>query len=103
MIEERSQDFLSKRQRGITIELDRTERATVTNLLPVMPRTKHEKHLVVVCILRLNRLVHRDVAVDVFLIPEAVYEHHRNFQRFLREDFVYRLFAPVSVVTRMCE
>src|SRR6185369_2672410 len=103
LIEERTQNLTTERQRRIAIELYRAERTAVTNLLPVVPWTKHEKHLVVVRIFRLDRFVDGDVAVDIFLIPQTVYEHHGNLERLLREDFVHRLILPVRVVTRMFE
>jgi len=68
-----------------------------------MPRTKHEKHFVVVCVFGFDRFVHCDVAVDVFLVPQAVYEHHGDFEWLLREYLVDRLVLPVSIVIRMLE
>ena len=68
-----------------------------------MPRAHHEKHLVVVRVLRLDRLVDGDGAVDVLLIPQTVHEHHRHLQRLRREDLVHRLVAPERVVSRMLE
>src|ERR1043165_3487826 len=103
LIEERSQYLTSKRQRRIAIKLDRAERAALANLLTVMPWSQHEEHFVVVRILRFDRFVHRDIAVDVFLVPQTVNEHHRNFERLRGEDLVDCLIAPVSIVTRMLE
>ena len=68
-----------------------------------MPRAHHQKHLVVVGVLRLDRLVDGDGAVDVLLIPEAVDQHHRNGQRLRGELLVDRLIAPEGVVGRMLE
>src|SRR6185369_6255558 len=99
----RPQYFTPERQRGVTIKFDRAERAAFANLLTVMPRPEHEKHLVVVCVFRLDGFVDGDVAVDVFLVPKTVNEHHRHFQRLRRENLVDRLIAPVSVVTRVFE
>src|SRR6185369_4690526 len=103
LIEKWTKDLFAKRQRRIAIELDSPERAAVANLLTVMPWAKDEKHLVVLSILRLDLFVHGDVAVDVFLVPQTVDQHHWNLQRLGRENLVDRLIAPVSVVTRMLE
>ncbi len=103
VIEKRPQYFTSKRERRVAVELDRAERAALANLLTVMPWSKHEIHLVVVRILRFDRLVYRDVAVDVFLVPKTVYQHHRNFEWLPGENLIDGLIAPVSVVIRMLE
>src|SRR5829696_157332 len=103
VIEKRTKDVTSKRQRRIAVEFDGAECATLSNLLPVMPWPKNQEDLVVVRVFRLDGLVHRDVAVDVFLVPQTMHEHHRNLQWLRREDFVDSLVAPVSVVTRMLE
>ena len=79
------------------------ERAAVVNFLPVMPRAHHQKHFVVARVFRLDRFVDGHRAVDVFLIPQAVHQHDRNFQRLRGENLVHGLLAPEGVVARMLE
>src|SRR5437764_410663 len=40
-------------------------------------------------------------AVDVFLVPQAVDQHHGRFQRPRRQQLVHGLVAPEGVVARM--
>ena len=69
----------------------------------MVPRPHHQKHLVVIGIFRLDGFVHGDRAVNVFLIPQAVDEHDRHGQRFLREQLVDCLIAPECVVARVLD
>src|SRR2546430_2221585 len=101
MIEKRSQNVLTKIQRGVAMKLQSAERATVGDLLTVMPWTHHQKHFVIVRVLRFDRFVNRDRSIDVFLIPETVDQHHRNLQRLFRQKFVDCLLSPKRIVARM--
>ena len=57
---------------GVAAEAHRPERTAVIDLLAVIPRPQHQKHFVAVGVLRLDRLVHSDGAIDVLLVPETV-------------------------------
>ena len=103
LIEERPQNLPAERERGITFEPDRAEGAAVPDLLAVVPRAHHEEHLVVTGVLGLDGLVHGGRAVDVFLVPQTVDEHHGHLQRLRRQDAVDRLVAPKGVVGGMLE
>ena len=103
LVEERPQDLLPERAPGVAAELQGAERAGVLDLLPVVPGPHHEEHLVVGGVLRLERLVDGDGAVDVLLIPEPVHQHHRHGQRLRREDPVDGLVAPERVVGGVIE
>src|SRR5258706_10812501 len=103
MGQEEPEDLLPKRQRGIAVEFDRAQRTAFPNLLAMMPRTHHQKYFVVVRVLRLDRFVHRDIAIDVFLVPETVHQHHWHFQRLLCQDLVDGLFTPERIIARMLE
>src|SRR5216683_913684 len=78
MIEERSQNLLAKIESRIAVEFQRPKFAAIADLLAVMPGTHHQKHFVVLRVLRLDRFIHRDRTVDVFLIPETIDQHYRT-------------------------
>src|SRR5262245_9197371 len=103
MIEKRTQDVLPKVHRRVAAKLQSAERTVLSNLLAVMPWAQHQKDLFVVRILWLDGLVDRDVSVDIFLIPKAMNQHDRNFQRLLRQQFINGLSLPERVVARMFE
>ena len=81
--------------------MDCAQRAALADLLPVIPRPEREVDHVVVRVLRLDRLVDGDRAVDVLLVPEARDQQHGHLQRLGSQDFVDRLPAPEGVVARM--
>ena len=101
MIEKRPQNFLAEGERRVAIEFDRAEHTTVSDFLAVMPGTQDQKHFVVAGIFRFDCFINRDVAVDVFLIPKTVYQHHGNLQRLGSEDLIDRLILPEGVVAGM--
>jgi hypothetical protein len=68
-----------------------------------MPRSHHQKYFVVARVLRLDRFVHRNRAIDIFLVPEAMDQHHRHLQRFFREQLIDRLLLPERIVSRMLD
>ena len=103
MIEKRSQNLLAKIESRIAVEFQRPKFAAIANLLAVMPGTHHQKHFVVLRVLRLDRFIHRDRTVDVFLIPETVDQHYRHLERFLCQELVDGVRAPECVVLRMLE
>src|SRR5260370_25190445 len=69
----------------------------------MMPRPHYYKILVVIGVLRLKRFVDGYRAVNIFLIPQAVYQHGRNFQRLRGKSLVHGLLLPPGVVGRMLE
>src|SRR5439155_2692674 len=69
--------------------------------LTMMPGTHDQKYFVVICVLRLDRLVNRDGAIDVFLVPQAVHQHDRDFQRLSCKYSIHRLVTPKGIVTGM--
>ncbi len=99
--EVRAQDVFAEILGGVAAELDRAERAAFVDLLAVMPRAHHQFDHVAAGVLRLDRAIHGERAVAVFLIPQAVHQHHRHFQRLRGEQLVYRLVAPEAVVGGM--
>src|ERR1041385_3092196 len=96
-----TENLAPKIERGVAAELQRAERASIVNRLPMGPRTHDQENFIIGGVLRFDGFLNRDRAVDVLLIPEAVHEHHRDFERFFGQGFIYRLFAPVKVVGRM--
>ena len=103
MREEWSENFLPEIKSSIAAEFQRTKRTSASDLLPVMPWTHDKKYLVVGRIFRLERLVGGGSAVNVFLVPQAIDEHHRHLQRLRRENAVHRLLLPERVVARMLQ
>ena len=103
VIQEWTQDIAAELQPRIGAKFQRAERAAVRDFLAVMPRAHHQEYLVVGGVLRLDRVVDRDRAVDVLLIPETVDQHHRDGRRLRRQQLVHRLIAPERVVARMLE
>ena len=75
-----SKDLLAKIEPGIAAEIQSAEGAGVFDLLAVMPRTDHQKYLVIRCVLGLDGFVYGHGAVNVFLIPQAVHQHNGDFQ-----------------------
>src|SRR6185295_9939830 len=97
-VEKRAQDLAAERERGVAAELHRPDRRAVADLLAVVPRPEHQEYLVVVRVLGLERLVHRDRTVDILLVPEAVDQHHRHGERLLGEQLVDRLVTPERII-----
>ena len=103
LIEEGAQNFALELKRGVGVEFQRAEGAAVFDFLTVMPRAHDEEDFVVVGVFRLDGFVNGDGAVDVLLIPEAMDEHHGDFQGLGGENLVDGLFAPEGVVGGMVE
>src|SRR3954464_7731902 len=103
MIEKGQQDLTLKRPRRVALEADGAERGAVQNLLTVVPGAEDQKDFVVIRVLWLDGFVHGGRTVDVFLIPQAVDEHHGDGEWLSREHTVNRLIAPERVVARMLE
>ena len=101
MIEERSQNVLPKIERRVRVKLQSTKRAAVADLLTVVPWAHHQENFVVVRVFGFDRFVNRNRTVNVFLIPETVHQHHRNLQRFFRQQLINCLLPPERIVTRM--
>ena len=101
MIEKRPQNVFTKIQRRVAVKLQSTECAAVSDLLTVMPWTHHQKHFVIVRVLRFDRFVNRDRSIDVFLIPQTMDQHHGHLQRLFRQKLVDCLLAPTGIVARM--
>src|SRR5207248_9088492 len=85
LCQKRPENILAEIHRCVVAEPEGSKVAAVANLLSVMPGTHHEKNLVIVCVFRLDCLVHRRRTVNVFLIPKTVYEHDGNLQRQCRQ------------------
>src|SRR6266496_1597113 len=103
MIQKRAEDLLAKIEASIAGEFQRPQSAAVPDFLTVMPWAHHQKYLVVACVLWLDRFVECECAVDVFLVPKAVDEHYRNFERVRGKNLVHGLLLPPRIVTRMLE
>src|SRR6267142_260548 len=59
--------------------------------------------LFVASVIGFARSVGSDGAVNVFLIPKAVYQHGGNSKRLGGEDFIHGLLLPERVVTRVVQ
>src|SRR5579859_221337 len=103
MVEKRAKNFTAEVKPGIAVELQSTECAAIADLLSVVPRPYYQKNFIVVGIFGLDGLVNGDGAVNIFLVPEAVHQHDRNFERLRGKDFVHGLVAPESVIAGMVE
>ncbi len=101
--QKRRQNLSPKIKSRVAAEFQRPQSAGVPDLLSVMPRPHHQKHFVIPAVLRLQRLVQRRRPVNILLVPQAVYEHHRHFQRLRGKNLVHRLFLPKGVVARMLQ
>src|SRR6202021_1152723 len=77
--------------------------AAVFYFLGVMPRPNDQKDLVIILVFEFDGLVHRNGAIDVFLVPQAVYQHGGYFERLAGQQFIHCLAAPKRVVTGMRE
>src|SRR5204863_5871508 len=98
LVKKRPQDLPAEVQPRIAAEFQSAERAAVTDLLAVMPRTHHQKYLVVRGVFRLDRLVDGDVAVDILLVPEAVHQHNGHLHRLGRQNAIHGLVTPEGIV-----
>src|ERR1700748_930149 len=58
LVQKRTENMSPEIQRRIAIEPHRPQCATVSNLLPVEPRSEYQEYLAVVLIFRLDRLVY---------------------------------------------
>src|SRR5437016_687962 len=103
MREEWSEDILLEVARRVAVEVERAERAAIFDFLSMMPGTHDEKDLVVVHVLRFDRLVDGNRSINVFLVPETEHEHDRHFEWLRGEDLVHRLLRPPRVIVRMLE
>src|SRR4030095_15526303 len=101
--EKRTEDFLAEVKGGVAAELYGAERTAVADHLTMMPWADYQQDLGVCRVLRFDGLVHREGAVNVFLVPQAVNEHHRRFQRLGGQQLVDGLVAPESVVGGMLD
>ena len=94
MIEKRPQDVPPKIERRIGMKLQSTQRTAFVDLLPVMPRAHHQKDFVIAGVFRLDGFIDGNRAVDVFLVPETMDQHHGDLQRFFCQELVDGLLAP---------
>ncbi len=101
LVEERLQHVAAELQRGIAVELQRTQRGAAAIDLTMPPRPHHQIVAVVVGVARLHRRVAVDRTPHVFLIPQALQPHRRHFQRGARHDLVQRLELPERIVSRV--
>src|SRR6266581_3172576 len=101
--EERSKDLPAEVESRVAVEFQGAEGAAIADLLAVMPRAHDQEDFVVAGVLWLDGFVDGDGTVDVFLVPEAVDQHHRDLQGLRRQDLVHGLGAPEGVVAGMFE
>ena len=101
--EERSEDLPAEVDSGVAVEFQGAEGAAIADLLAVMPRAHDQEDFVVAGVLWLDGFVDGDCTVDVFLVPEAVYQHHGDFERLRSQNFVDRLITPESVIAGMLD
>src|ERR1700731_2090932 len=101
MVQKWTQNFPSKIKTGIAVELKRAQRAAISDLLAVVPRSHHKKNFVIVFIFWLDRLVNGNGAINIFLVPQAIHQHDRDLERLSRQNLVHRLIAPEGVITGM--
>src|ERR1700685_857989 len=86
---------------GIAAKTNLSNRAAVEPLLVMKPGTDDQINIRGIGLLRFERLVQRDIAVDVFLIPQAMDEHGRHGDVLLGQDFIEGLILPELIVGRM--
>ena len=103
LCKERAQHLLAKILGGVASETDLTEGAALLDLLAVIPGTHDQLHHVTARIFRFDGCINRDCPVAVFLVPQAVHQHHRYPQRLRCEHLVHCLLAPKRIVRRMSE
>src|SRR6478672_5589262 len=97
---ERGEDLRSKISSGVGAEIDVLKLSTTPAPAAVVPGTHHEIYLMVVVGL-LERLIHRERAVHIFLIPPSTNDQRRHGR--VLEIKVRRFRLPVRVPRRMLE
>ena len=88
-------------QRSICIKFKRAERATVTNCLAMPPWTYRQKKLVVAGIFWFQRLINRNRAIAILLIPQAMHQQRGHDEWLGGENFINGLIFPERVIARM--
>src|SRR5277367_4466081 len=101
MVKERPQQVLAEVLRRIAAETDLSNGAAVETLLVMKPGADDQINVRGIGLLGFECLVQRDIAVDVFLIPEAMDEHRWYGDVLLGQDLVQGLVLPEFIVGRM--
>src|SRR5882724_9401600 len=86
MVQEGPQHMQPKIRRRIAAEFKGAQAAAVQALLMMEPGTQDEIERRVIGMLRFERLVKGNVAVDVLLVPQAMNQHHWNRDTLLGEN-----------------
>src|ERR1700719_3465234 len=92
------QNFSTKVQSGVAAEFHSAERTAVADFSAVMPWAHDQKNHVVGGVFRLQGFVDCGRAVNVFLVPKAVYDHGGDSKRLRGNNFVHGLLLPEAVV-----
>src|SRR5262245_32693731 len=67
------------------------------------PWANRQKNFVIVFVFRFDRFINSECAINIFLIPKSVNQHHRNIQWLRCQNFIYSLIAPKCIITRMLQ
>ena len=76
-------------------------RAAVEPFLVMEPRPDDQIEIGILGLLRLERFVKSDIAVDIFLVPQTVHQHDGHRDALLGEDLIQRLLLPEGVISGM--
>ena len=100
-VEERLQDVAAEGERGVAVEAERPERATVAVRAAVVPGTEHQEVSIVGRVFGLERGIACEGAVDILLVPETTDVQGRHGEGLAGEQPVDCLLLPVAVVGRV--
>ena len=101
VIEKWPQQKLAKVFGGVAAKANLPDRTAVEPFLMVKPGADHQVYIRSIRLPRLERLVERDVAVDILLVPETVDQHDGHGDALFGENFIERLVSPEFIVRRM--
>ncbi len=101
MVQERPQACCAEVQSRVAAEADLAQRAVRVDRLAVVPGAERQEEFAVRIRPGMQRLVDRERAVDVFLVPQAVHQHGRHGEFLRAEQLVHRLLLPESIVGRV--
>ncbi len=98
LVEERPPHRHAELARGVAVEAQRAERAAVVVDAGVPPRPEREEAAIAARVLGLERVIARDRAVHVLLVPQARDDQRRHDQRLGGEKLDDRQALPVRIV-----